>query len=106
MGDIRWLLGNTSGCFIASNDPLDFANKIELALDFAFKFGKTKGRDRILELSLDSESVARKLISLYLKNTKKVLYIYALHGEGGRPRRLELVGGQALDGTQTILFTR
>jgi teichuronic acid biosynthesis glycosyltransferase TuaC len=64
VGDVRWIIGDTGGCYITSFDAEDLAGKIELALDF----GKsTNGRDRIKELGLDSGTVSGKIISIYKK---------------------------------------
>lgn len=72
VGDIRWIIGNTEGCYITSFDPQEIADKIKLALAFN---KRTNGRQRIIELGLDSESVAKKIINVYAevigKNTKK-----------------------------------
>jgi teichuronic acid biosynthesis glycosyltransferase TuaC len=62
VGDVKWVLGNTAGCFITSFEPEDVAEKIRKALGFG---QKTNGRNRIIELSLDSETVALKLLALY-----------------------------------------
>ena len=65
VGDVRWLFGNESGYYICSFDPRDVAEKIRLALDFAERQGRTNGRNRIIELGLDSDSIAPKIISVY-----------------------------------------
>jgi glycosyltransferase involved in cell wall biosynthesis len=70
VGDVKLLFGETEGCFLTSFDPDDVAMKIKLALDFAYKVGRTKGRDRIIELFLDSESIAKKIIDIYKKVLK------------------------------------
>jgi len=62
VGDIKWVIGDTDGCYISSFNPLDVANKVKNALEFS---RKTEGRKRILELGLDSESIAEKIISIY-----------------------------------------
>lgn len=67
VGDVRWVIGNTEGCYICSYDPADVAAKIQLALEFAKTKGRTNGRQRILELGLDSESVARRVVEVYKK---------------------------------------
>jgi glycosyltransferase involved in cell wall biosynthesis len=67
VGDVKWVLGDTEGCFLASFDPVDFAEKITLALDFASETGRTNGRNRILALGLDSETIAKKIITVYRK---------------------------------------
>jgi len=64
VGDVPWVLGNTEGCYITSYQPEDVAKAIRKAL----RFGKrTKGRERIKQLELDSESVAQKIIAVYNK---------------------------------------
>lgn len=68
VGDVKEVIGNTKGCFIAEYDANDIAEKIELALVFK---GKTNGRQRIIDLGLSNNLVAKRLISLYnnvLKN--------------------------------------
>jgi len=81
VGDVRWVLGNTEGCYlIIKNEKLKIKNlktelveetsdKIQEALKFAEKVGRTKGRERIIELGLDSETVAKKIIGIYKKVT-------------------------------------
>lgn len=64
VGDVRWVIANTEGCYITSYQPEDVAKAIQKAL----RFGKrTKGRERIKQLNLDIESVAQKIISVYNK---------------------------------------
>lgn len=65
VGDIRWLFGNEPGHYITSFDPNDVAEKIKLALQFAKERGRTNGRQRIIELGLDSETVAKRIIEVY-----------------------------------------
>ena len=62
VGDVRWVLGNTKGCYITSYKPIDVAEAIQKALQFG---KKTTGRERIKQLKLDSESVAQKIIAIY-----------------------------------------
>jgi teichuronic acid biosynthesis glycosyltransferase TuaC len=65
VGDVAWLFGDEPGHFITGFDPADVAEKIKLALQFSKEHGKTNGRQRIIKLGLDSESIAKRLISLY-----------------------------------------
>lgn len=67
VGDVRWIIGETEGCYITSFDPHDVAEKIKLALHFAETKKKTNGRQRIIDLGLDSETVAGKIIEVYEK---------------------------------------
>jgi glycosyltransferase involved in cell wall biosynthesis len=68
VGDVKLVMGNTDGCYLASYDPWDFANKTNMALDFAEKKGRTDGRKRILELGLESETVIKKIIDVYCRS--------------------------------------
>jgi teichuronic acid biosynthesis glycosyltransferase TuaC len=65
VGDVRWVIGDTAGCFIASFEPKDFAEKIESALKFSKLTNKTVGRERLLELGLDSVTIAKTIIDIY-----------------------------------------
>ncbi|MDN5328491.1 MAG: hypothetical protein PWP35_278 [Bacteroidales bacterium] len=65
VGDIRWVIGDTEGCYITSFEPADVAEKIKMALEFSEKVGRTKGRERIIKLGLDSETIAKRIISVY-----------------------------------------
>ena len=65
VGDVEWVIGNTEGCYISSFEPAVMAEKIKLALQFAEKQGRTKGLTRIMELGLDSETVAKRIINVY-----------------------------------------
>ena len=66
-GDAEWVVQDTAGCFVAGYDPQDFAQKLDAALEFAAHTGRTKGRERLLQLGLDSEAVAEKIIQVYRK---------------------------------------
>lgn len=65
VGDVKWIFGDTSGCYLCKFDTTDLIRKIELALSFARSFNHTEGRARILSLGLDSETIAEKLIGVY-----------------------------------------
>jgi glycosyltransferase involved in cell wall biosynthesis len=67
VGDVAWLISGVEGCYLTSFDPQDVAEKLSQALDFAEKKGRTKGKERLTELGLDSESVARRIIAVYQK---------------------------------------
>lgn len=64
VGDVKNVIGETLGCYIADYDATDVANKVQKAM--AFK-GKTNGRIRIEEIGLSNERIAKKLIQLYYK---------------------------------------
>jgi len=62
VGDVKWLLDGIEGCYITSNDPNDVADKIKKALDFK---GKTRSREKLISLGLDSEHIAKRIIKIY-----------------------------------------
>ena len=68
VGDVKEIIGNTEGCYIAERDPDDIVDKIRQAL--AFK-GKTTGRQRIIDLGLGNDLVAKKLIEVYKEVLKR-----------------------------------
>ena len=65
VGDIKWLFENTKGSYLTSFDPIDVAEKIKLALEFSLLNDSTNGRERIINLGLDSETIANKIIEIY-----------------------------------------
>lgn len=84
VGDVKWVVGNMEGCYIVSkkipermasqkvkskelNQELikETSDKLREALEFAEKVGRTKGRERLIKLGLDSETVAKKIIAIY-----------------------------------------
>ena len=68
VGDVREVIGNTEGCYITSFKAEDVADKIKKALQFG---KRTNGRQRIIELGLDSETIAKKIIKVYEEVLKK-----------------------------------
>ncbi len=70
VGDVEWLFGNEPGYFISNFEPSNVASKIEKAIDFVERNGRTNGRERIINLGLDSETVAKKIIQVYQKVLK------------------------------------
>lgn len=70
VGDSEWIFGKTEGCYLSSLDVEDVIINIKKALDFCQRKGKTDGRDRIMALGLDSETVAKKVIAVYKKVLK------------------------------------
>lgn len=65
VGDIKWLFGNEPGHFLTSFDPEDVAQKIKEAIEFSKTVGRTNGRNRIMNLGLDAQTVAVKLVEIY-----------------------------------------
>jgi glycosyltransferase involved in cell wall biosynthesis len=62
VADIKHLLGGLEGHFICTFDPKDVAEKVEKTLAFN---SRTKGRERITELGLTNDLVAKKLVEIY-----------------------------------------
>lgn len=65
VGDVKTLFEGTKGCFIASFNNVDFASKIKEALSYAKEYKYTNGRERIVELGLDSSSISARIIGVY-----------------------------------------
>lgn len=70
VGDAKWILGSTEGCHITGFKPEDVAMRMKAAIEFASGRGKTNGRDRIIELGLDSKTVANRILDVYLRTLK------------------------------------
>ncbi|MCK4330059.1 glycosyltransferase [candidate division WOR-3 bacterium] len=62
VGDTKWVLGDTKGCFICKRDPKDVAIKIKMTLDYG---KRTNGRKRIERLCLGLEQIAKRIIEVY-----------------------------------------
>jgi teichuronic acid biosynthesis glycosyltransferase TuaC len=67
VGNVKWLFGTIKGYYITGFDPQEIALNILKAVDFREKNGKTEGRERILKLGLDSETIATRIIEVYKK---------------------------------------
>ena len=66
VGDVALLLKDVQGCFIAENEPVDFAQKIKQALSYS----QSNGREKIKKLKMDSQSVSQLLKELYVSKAK------------------------------------
>ncbi len=64
VGDVSWLFSGLEGCYLTSFDPNEISLQIREALDFG---KRTNGRQRIIDLGLDSVSVAENIRDLYKK---------------------------------------
>jgi teichuronic acid biosynthesis glycosyltransferase TuaC len=67
VGDVKWVIGNIKGNFIASLNVDDITDKIIKSIEYSAKYGRVKSRERILELGLDAENAANRLIEVYQK---------------------------------------
>jgi glycosyltransferase involved in cell wall biosynthesis len=64
-GDVKWVVSGTSGCYVSSFNKHEFAAKLSLALQFAARTGRTDGARRIVNLGLNDECIATKVIEVY-----------------------------------------
>ena len=63
VGDVAERVSGVEGCYVVSSrEPRDIANALQLAMAFE---GKTNGRQRIIEMGLDNEQVAKRLVEIY-----------------------------------------
>lgn len=61
VGDVNWLLSKATNCFVTSFNEKEIADSIDLASQYR----TSNGRELLIELDLDSDSVANKIIDLY-----------------------------------------
>lgn len=62
VGDVAERIKGLEGCYIAERSPHDIAERLNKALSFN---GRTKGRERIIELGLTNDLVAKRLVEIY-----------------------------------------
>ncbi len=62
VGDVRFNITSVDGCYVCKQDVNELSEKLNLAISFG---KRTNGRQRIIELGLDSDAVANKLIDVY-----------------------------------------
>jgi glycosyltransferase involved in cell wall biosynthesis len=63
VGDVAERVSGVEGCYIVrTREPKDIAEALQEALLFG---GRTNGRQRILEMDLSNEQVAKRLIAIY-----------------------------------------
>jgi glycosyltransferase involved in cell wall biosynthesis len=65
IGDIKWVLGETEGCYVSSFKEKEFTEKLRLALKFSETNGRTNGAERIKKLGLDEGTIAKRVIEIY-----------------------------------------
>lgn len=65
VGDIEWLFGNTDGHYLCCSNIIDIAKQINKAISYSKSLNITNGRERIMELQIDADSISKKIISLY-----------------------------------------
>lgn len=63
VGDVAERVSGVEGCYVVrTRKPKDIAEALQQAITFE---GKTNGRERILEMGLSNEQVAKRLIAIY-----------------------------------------
>lgn len=62
VGDVKWIISDVDGCYLCSDDPEFISLQIKKCIEFQ---GRTNGRKRIIQLGLDSETIAKKIIEKY-----------------------------------------
>lgn len=68
VGDTKWVIGDTEGCFMSRKEPEDITLKIKAALDYG---RRTDGRKRIEELGLGLQQISQRIIKIYDEIIKK-----------------------------------
>jgi teichuronic acid biosynthesis glycosyltransferase TuaC len=59
-GDVPEVIGDTEGCYICTQDPVDVAEKLRLAL---IRGTRTNGREKIAHMEISA--ISRRIISVY-----------------------------------------
>ena len=63
VGDVKVRIEGLDGCYVVSSrDPKDITDALKKAFTYE---GRTKGRERIIEMELTNEQVAKKIIKIY-----------------------------------------
>jgi glycosyltransferase involved in cell wall biosynthesis len=62
VGDVEETMTGVEGCYITSHDVNEVASSVRQALSFQ---GKTKGRQRIIEIGLPMEQIAKQILEIY-----------------------------------------
>lgn len=65
VGDVADIVKGTEGCFIAERNATEIASRLSEAISFIKTHAKTNGRERIIELGLDSKQVAKRIVEIY-----------------------------------------
>ena len=68
VGDVEDVASGINGCYISSYQLTDIVAEIKQALTFG---GRTQGRNRIIEMGLDSDSISAKILNVYNKVLSK-----------------------------------
>ena len=71
VGDVKFVFGNMTGYYLGAFTPNEFAETLNRAIQFSKSEGKANGRQRIVDLGIDSAGIAERITMVY----KKVLKI-------------------------------
>jgi glycosyltransferase involved in cell wall biosynthesis len=62
VGDVKESMDGINGCYITTYDVFDVITSLRQAIEFN---GKNDGRERIISLGLDNETVAKRIFKIY-----------------------------------------
>ena len=63
VGDVAERVSGVEGCYVVrTREPKDIAEVLQQAITFE---GKTNGREKIIEMGLSNEHVAKRLVEIY-----------------------------------------
>lgn len=68
VGDVKWLFGNTEGCHVVDSNATAMSHRLTNLFDVK---EASSGRKRIMDLKLDSDTIAQTIIRLYAKIARK-----------------------------------
>jgi len=68
VGDVKEVLSGVTGCYITSYNAHAIVENLQKAFSFT---GKTNGRQRISELGLSNESIAKEILNVYKSVVKR-----------------------------------
>lgn len=73
VGDIEQNTAGIDGCFITNFEIENVLENVKKALDFSKEFGRTKSRNRLINLGFDNDKIAQRLKQLYteINNSRK-----------------------------------
>lgn len=71
IADVKHLLGGLPGHYLCDFSKESVAEALRQAIEFCKTDNRTNGRERIIELGLDNDTVAKKLIAIYNNVLKK-----------------------------------
>ena len=77
IGDVKWVIGETQGCYVSSFNVHEFSAKLRLALQFAATTGRTDGKVRLIKLGLKEDCIAKRVIEVYnaVLNGRNILQV-------------------------------